>query len=264
MLTWPCPSTPMTPALAPASTASVKRRRLSMTSRARMMSSCWVRSSWVMRLKVSPRLARSPSDWRTGTRTYRLPVETRLAAPIRRRIGATSRLAKLSPIQTADSSTISAITVYISAKATCTPSRRASSCGVFGDALARRLQLRHHARIEQPRHVEIVVVVFLQLDDGGDVIGVGQQHDLRLLGADVRQRVARRDGEGLVGLEVGARDHVEVLVEHDGRGEAAHRGLEGEELVQLGLSSLKTGSARARSNAITMMSERTIWAWSRR
>jgi len=33
--------------------------------------------------------------------TRRLPVETRLAAPIRRRIGATSRLAKSSPIQAA-------------------------------------------------------------------------------------------------------------------------------------------------------------------
>ena len=33
----------------------------------------------------------------------------------------------LNPIQTADSSTVSAITVYMSAKAICTPSRRASS-----------------------------------------------------------------------------------------------------------------------------------------
>ena len=52
--------------------------------------------------------------------------------------------------------------------------------GVFAHARARRLQLRHHARIEQPRDVEPVVGIFLQLDDGGDVIGVGQQHDLRV------------------------------------------------------------------------------------
>jgi hypothetical protein len=45
MLMRPSPSTPMTPALAPASTASVNRRRWSIRSRARMMSSRWVRSS---------------------------------------------------------------------------------------------------------------------------------------------------------------------------------------------------------------------------
>ena len=126
MLTQPSPSTPITPALAPASTASVNRRRLSIRSRARMISSRWLRNSCVMRLNVSPSCARSPSDWRTGTRTCRLPVETTLAAPIRRRIGATSRLAKSSPTQTADNSTVSAMTVYISANAICTPRRRAS------------------------------------------------------------------------------------------------------------------------------------------
>ena len=57
--------------------------------------------------------------------------------------------------------------------------------------VARRAQLLHHARIERPRHVEIVVVVVAQLDDGGDIIGVREQHDLRLVFADdARQRVA--------------------------------------------------------------------------
>ena len=186
----------MTPALAPASTASVKRRRLSITSRARTMSSRCVRSSAVMRLKVSPSWPRSPSDSRTGTRTYRLPVDTTLAAPIRRLIGATSTLAKFSPIQTADNSTVSAITVYIKREGDLHADAARLDRGVFAHARARRLQLRHHARIEQPRHVQIIVVVFLQLDDGGDVIGVGQQHDLRLFVADARQRVARRHGEG--------------------------------------------------------------------
>ncbi len=126
MLMRPLPSTPMTPALAPASTASVKRRRLSITSRARTMSLRWVRSSCVILLKVAPSWARSPSDRRTGTWTWRLPVETMSAALIRRRIGATRRLAKAKPIHTEDSSTVSAITVYISAKAIWTPRRRAS------------------------------------------------------------------------------------------------------------------------------------------
>ena len=105
---------------------------------------------------------------------------------------------------------------------------------VFGDALARRLQLRHHARIEQPRDVEIIVREFVDLDHGGDVVGVGQQHDLRLGRRDMRQRLARRQREGLVHLGLGARDDLEVLVEDDGGGEPAHGGLEGEELRQLG------------------------------
>jgi hypothetical protein len=42
-------------------------------------------------------------------------------------MGATSQFAKFSPISTADISTVSAITVNISAKATWIPSRRASS-----------------------------------------------------------------------------------------------------------------------------------------
>jgi len=37
-------------------------------------------------------------------------VDTRFAAPMSRRIGATSRLAKAKPIHTADNSTVSAIT----------------------------------------------------------------------------------------------------------------------------------------------------------
>ena len=69
MLMRPSASTPMTPALAPASTASVKRRRLSIRSRARTMSSRWVRSSCVILLKVSPSWARSPSERRIGTWT---------------------------------------------------------------------------------------------------------------------------------------------------------------------------------------------------
>ena len=36
-----------------------------------------------------------------------------------------------------------------------------------------------------------------------------------------------------IDLEIGARDDVEVLVDHDRGGEPAHRGLEGQELLQL-------------------------------
>ena len=120
-------SMPMTPALAPESTASVNRRRLSIRSRARTMSSRWVRSSWVILLKVSPSWARSPSDFSTGTCTFKSPVETTLAAPISRRIGATSQLAKFNPISTEAIRMVSAITANISANATWMPSRRDST-----------------------------------------------------------------------------------------------------------------------------------------
>ncbi len=105
--------------------------------------------------------------------------------------------------------------------------------GVFDDALARRLQLRHDARIEQPRHIEIIVVVFLQLDYRGDVIGVGQQNDLGIFVGDMRQRIARRQGKCLIGFEVGARDDVKIFVNHHGGGEPANRSLEGEKLPKL-------------------------------
>ena len=65
-----------------------------------------------------PRFIRMP-----GEAAHYVAIETL----IRRRIGATSLLAKFNPSQTADNNRISAITPYISANATCTPNRRASS-----------------------------------------------------------------------------------------------------------------------------------------
>ena len=49
----------------------------------------------------------------------------------------------------------------------------------------------------------------------------------------MRQRIARRHGESLVGLEIGARDDIEVVVEHDSGGEPAYRRLEGQKLLEL-------------------------------
>src|ERR1700712_5786864 len=81
-------------------------------------SSRWVRSSCVILLKVSPSWARSPSERCTATWTCRSPVETMLAALISRRIGATSQLAKFSPIRIDAIRIVSAITAKISAKLT--------------------------------------------------------------------------------------------------------------------------------------------------
>ena len=148
------------------------------------MSSRCVRSSCVMRLKVSPRWARSPSDWRTGTRTNRLPVDTRLAAPIRRRIGATRRLAKFEPDPHRRQQHDQRDHRVHQREGDLHADAALLDRGIFLHARARRLQLRHHARIEQPRHVEKLVVVLRQPDDRRDIIGVGQQHDLRLLVGD--------------------------------------------------------------------------------
>ena len=68
-VTSPLASTPITAAGTPDRTASVKRRRSSMVSRAAMRRFCWSRSSEIILLKVSPSRARSPSERRTGTWT---------------------------------------------------------------------------------------------------------------------------------------------------------------------------------------------------
>jgi len=67
MVTKPAASRPITPGETPESTASVKRRRASIRSLAAISPACWRRSSWVILLKLSPRLARSPLVFLVGT-----------------------------------------------------------------------------------------------------------------------------------------------------------------------------------------------------
>ena len=107
MVIVPVASTPMTPAVTPASTASEKRRRSSTRSLACRISLRCDFSSCSILLKVSPSEATSPSEARTGTVTSRLPVATSSAAPINWRIGRTSRSATAMPVQIADSTMIS-------------------------------------------------------------------------------------------------------------------------------------------------------------
>ncbi len=141
-------------------------------------------------------------------------------------------MAKFNPIHTADSSTISAITVYISANAICTPSRRGSRAAYSLDAGARLAQLRDDARIETAHDVKINVVVVAQLDDGGDVIGIRYDRDLRFVLVQCRQRLLRRRDEILGIAAAGALDHVEVAVDDHGRRQTADRGLRGQKLVK--------------------------------
>ena len=228
----PDASTPMMPALAEDSTASMKRRRLSISSEALTSSSRWLRSSCVILLKVSPSWARSPSDFSTGTWTLRSPVETMLAALIRRRIGATRRLAKLRPISTEAIRMVSAITANISANATWMPSLRDSSCGVFGDAGLGLAQLRHHARIEHARDVEEGVGEAAQPDHGGDVIGLDEDGDLRLVIVDALEEVRLRRRECLLNAGLRALQDVAILVDHHRARQVARGGARGEHLAE--------------------------------
>ena len=173
MLMQPSASTPMTPALAPASTASVKRRRLSIRSRARTMSSRWVRSSCVILLKVSPSCARSPSD----APGRHLDVEIAGRDDLRRADQAADRrhqvIGEVEPDPDRRQQHDQRDHRVHQSESDLDADAALHEIGVLADAGLRRLQLREHARVEHARDVEIDVVVAAQLDDGGDVVGRG-------------------------------------------------------------------------------------------
>ena len=80
-----------------------------------------------MRLKARDRLSISLPSSISGTRAVRSPARTRSAARIRCAIGVARLSAKVSPTQTAASSSSSATTPKITAKVTWMPARRSSS-----------------------------------------------------------------------------------------------------------------------------------------
>ena len=81
--------------------------------------------------------------------------------------------------------------------------------------------------------LEIGVVVAAQLDHRGDGIGVEQHADLRLGLVDGGE-AARRPAAavGLLGLDVGALDDLDVRADDHGGRQAAHPRLRGEELLE--------------------------------
>ena len=226
-------STPMTPALAPASTASVKRRRLSIRSRARTMSSCWVRSSRVILLKVSPSWARSPSpapDRHLHEQIAGRHDLRRIDQPADRRHQV---IGEIEPDPDRDQQHDQRDHRIHQRECDLDAEPLRFELGILGDAGLRGAQLRDDLRVEDARDVEIGIGVGLQLDDGGHVIGVEKQRDLRLGLVAGGEHLARRLDEGLADVGAGLLDHVEIAVDHHDRRQAADIGLGGEELPEL-------------------------------
>jgi hypothetical protein len=93
--------------------------------------------------------------------------------------------------------------------------------------------LRYDPWVEETGYVKVGVVELFKFDDGRNIVGVRQQNDLRFFGGDMRQGVAWWQREGLAGVDVRARDDLEILVEHDRSAQAAGCRLEGQELAEL-------------------------------
>jgi hypothetical protein len=104
--------------------------------------------------------------------------------------------------------------------------------GEFADIGLRRTQLRHYARVEQARDIEVHAVVAAQLDGGGDVVALGDERDLRPVLVGLAEHGRRRQHDLLLHLDVGLLDRAAVLGDHHGGGEAADLGLPGQELAE--------------------------------
>ena len=162
-----------------------------------------------------------------------MPVDTTFAAPIRRRIGATRRLAKSSPIQAADNSTIKRDNREHQGERDLNAEPPRFEIGIFADVLLRRTQLLHHARVEQAGDVEIHIVVAAQLDDRGDVIALGDERDLRIGFGGLAEQLRRRQHDFRRHRHVGALDRRTVGLDDNGGREIAAGGLRGEEFAEL-------------------------------
>ena len=87
--------------------------------------------------------------------------------------------------------------------------------GILADALLRRAQLLDHARIEHLGDIEIHIVVTVQLDGGGDVIALRNERDLRFGLGNFAEQLRRRQHHRLVHHDVGALDRRAVGLDDD-------------------------------------------------
>ena len=88
--------------------------------------------------------------------------------------------------------------------------------GVFGDAGLGLLELRHHPRIEQTRHVEEGIVERPQPDHGRDIIRFGEHRDLRLGFIDVGEKFLRRRREILLNAGLRRLQDIAILIDQHG------------------------------------------------
>ena len=99
--------------------------------------------------------------------------------------------------------------------------------GIFGHAGLGLLELRDHARIEQPRHIQERIVEGVQPDHRSDVICVGKDRDLRLVLIDIAEEILRRRREVLLDPGLRRFQDVAILVDQHGSrqipGGGAHR-----------------------------------------
>ncbi len=150
MPTLPEASTPMMPALADDSTASMKRRRLSIRSEALTSSSRWVRSS---RRHLVEGLAelREVAFGLGGPAPGRADRRSKRYWPRSSDCGSAPPASWRNSVRSAPTAIrmVSAITANISAKATWMPSRRASIWAYSATLAAVCLNWLDHARIEQ-------------------------------------------------------------------------------------------------------------------
>ncbi len=170
-VTCPSESRPTMPALTPSSTASVNWRRFSLVSDAWTSARRCCLSCRVIRLNCMLRSCRSPVFSVIGTSTLRSPVDMRLAAIIRLRIGETKRLASAMPSQSAASSKNESDAEIHQGEGDLEDQPIGGVLPVFGDRLVRQAHVFEHFRIDGPGDEQIGVVIALQLHHRTDEIG---------------------------------------------------------------------------------------------
>ena len=189
-------SSPMTPAVTPASTASVNRRRSSSCWLAAISSRRWPSSWLVMRLKARESSAISSSASSSGTRAMRSPLRTRLAAAMRRLIGVASWSAKFMPSQTAPKQQQQRHDPEDQRGGDLDAGPLALHAAVLGHHLLRALHVVEHVGIDEPadEQEEVLAHPIEPQQRPHPIVGRARhRHDLALLGPvpGPRARAAR-------------------------------------------------------------------------
>ena len=236
----------MMPAEAEDSTASMKRRRLSISSLALTSSSRWVRSSCVILLKVSPSWARSPSDLLHGHLDIQIAgrnIARRAHQPPDRRH---QPVGEVEPDQHRGHQDGQRDHREHQRERHLDAEPARFDLGVFGDADFGLLELRDYPGIEQPRDIEEGVVEGAQPDHGRDVVAVGQHRDFRLALVDIAEEVRRRRREFQADAGVRRFQDVGVLVDDHRARQVARGGACGQQVAKRAGGPGRTAAAHGR------------------